>query len=131
MPESPGLEPLNREQCLALLATTGLGRAVYTHRALPAVQPVRFVLHEDAAVFRTPVSGALFAAALDTVVALEADFFAADFGRGWYVTLLGRANELRDHRLIAKLALPPLPSWGAGERYLRVPIESVSGARIR
>jgi len=133
MPSSPALEPLGREQCLALLATSGLGRVVYTHRALPAVQPVRFALWDDAVVFRAPASSALFAAALDTVVALEADHFAQDLASGWFVTLLGRANELRDRQVIAQLAGLPLQSWGngAGDRYVRVPVASISGNRIR
>ena len=42
--DAHGLEILDREDCLGLLASVPLGRVVFTDRALPAIQPVNFVL---------------------------------------------------------------------------------------
>ncbi|WP_051071870.1 pyridoxamine 5'-phosphate oxidase family protein [Amycolatopsis decaplanina] len=132
MSDSWGLETLDREQCLALLAVERLGRVVFTSRALPAIQPARFALHHGAIVVRTPSQSALFAGILDSVVAFAVDEFAKDLGTGWYVTVVGRASEVRDPIVIAELATLPLACWTgrSDSRYLRIPIESVTGRRI-
>ncbi|RSM63010.1 pyridoxamine 5'-phosphate oxidase family protein [Amycolatopsis sp. WAC 01376] len=132
MSDSLGLEMLDREQCLSLLAGVGLGRVVFTSRALPAIQPARFALHHGAIVVRTPSQSALFAGILDSVVAFAVDEFSADLGKGWFVTVLGRAAEVRDPIVIAELETLPLCCWTgqADARYLRIPVESVTGRRI-
>ncbi|WP_244162485.1 pyridoxamine 5'-phosphate oxidase family protein [Amycolatopsis regifaucium] len=132
MSDTLGLETLDREQCVALLAGTGLGRVVFTSRALPVIQPTRFVLHHGAIVLRTPSQSALFAGVLDSVVAFAVDEFAPDLESGWYVTVLGRASEVRDPIVIDELATLPLDCWTGqpDARYLRIPIESVTGRRI-
>ena len=132
MSDSLGLETLDREQCLALLAGAGLGRVVFTSRALPAIQPARFAVHHGAIVVRTPSQSALFAGVLDSVVAFAVDEFTDDLGSGWFVTVLGRAAEVRDPIVIAELADLPLGCWTGrtDARYLRIPIESVTGRRI-
>ncbi len=132
MSDTLGLETLDREQCVALLAGAGLGRVVFTSRALPAIQPARFVVHHGAIVVRTPSQSALFAGVLDSVVAFAVDEFSADLKSGWYVTVLGRAGEVRDPIVIAELATLPLGCWTGqtDARYLRIPLESVTGRRI-
>ncbi|MFD0854208.1 pyridoxamine 5'-phosphate oxidase family protein, partial [Actinomadura adrarensis] len=72
-----GLEILGPEECLTMLATTPLGRIVFTDRALPAVQPVNYTLADGDVVIRTSPSSRLAAAASDTVVAFEIDDFDA------------------------------------------------------
>ena len=42
--DSAGLQVLSPAECVELLATTPIGRVVFTDHALPAVQPVNFVL---------------------------------------------------------------------------------------
>ncbi|MFD9961535.1 pyridoxamine 5'-phosphate oxidase family protein [Amycolatopsis sp. NPDC058986] len=130
MTDPSGFEVLGREQCVALLATAPIGRVVFTHRALPAVQPVRFSVRDGAAVFAVPSGSAVFAAMLDTVVAFSAD--DVDVSGGWFVTALGRAHEVRDPAATAELVALPLTTWipAPGDRYVRVPLEAVSGRRI-
>lgn len=132
MSDSLGLETLGREQCLALLAGAGLGRVVFTSRAMPAIQPARFALHHGGIVVRAPAQSALFAGILDSVVAFAVDEFAKDLVTGWFVTVVGRASEVRDPIVIAELETLPLGCWTgqADSRYLRIPIESVTGRRI-
>jgi hypothetical protein len=118
---------LDRQQCLALLRSATLGRVIFTHRAMPAVRPVRFAVVDDAVVFAVPADSPLYAGARDAVVAFEADEFAADFGAGWYVSLLGRATEsaAADFGEITCPCRPP-----AGRRFLRIPAENITGHRV-
>ncbi|HJP79771.1 MAG TPA: pyridoxamine 5'-phosphate oxidase family protein [Pseudonocardiaceae bacterium] len=128
MSDSLGLDVLDRDECLALLATSDLGRLVYTSQAMPAVQPVRFVLSGDSVLCRVPARSALFAGVFDSVVAFTVDSFAPGLASGWFVTVVGRASYVPDDDLSG-----PSPSWWVptqNERAIRIPIESISGRRI-
>jgi nitroimidazol reductase NimA-like FMN-containing flavoprotein (pyridoxamine 5'-phosphate oxidase superfamily) len=133
MSESFGVnEPLDPPRCVALLATVGIGRVVFTNRAMPAVRPVRFAVHDDAVWFRIPAGDMMLACVLDTVVAVAVDDVTTDLGAGWFVTVVGRAREVRDQRLVSEIdALLPAADHSRDERYVRVLVESVSGSRIR
>ena len=118
---------LDRQQCFALLRTATLGRVIFTHRAMPAVRPVRFTVVDDGVVFAVPADSPLYAGARDAVVAFEADEFAADFGAGWYVSLLGRATET----VAADFGEIPCPCRApSGRRFLRIPAEAITGHRV-
>ena len=51
--DAGGLEILGDDECLALLQTTPVGRIVFTHQALPAVQPVNYALDGQDVIIRT------------------------------------------------------------------------------
>lgn len=131
MPEPLGLEILDRDECLTLLATAGVGRIVFTARGLPAVEPVKFLYGDDALWFTVAAHADLFGAARDDVVAFEVDEFDASLQTGWWVTVLGRAavaaeSDLAEHR--------PDLSWQeiTGDmRCVRIPVEVVSGRRVK
>ena len=59
MIDSTELVDLTRDDCLRLLGARVLGRVVFTESAMPAVQPVSYVLHGDEVVFRVADSGSL------------------------------------------------------------------------
>jgi hypothetical protein len=125
------LDVLDRPACLALLATAGVARVVFTIRALPAVQPVRFVITDDAVVFGVAAGSALFAGIVDTVIAVEADHFDADTAAGWFVTVLGRATKVGDGTQLAELMRSRQLDWpGGDDSWIRIPIESVFGRRL-
>ena len=131
MSESMGAtEMLDPACCVALLATVGIGRVVFTNRAMPAVRPVRFAVRDDAVWFRMAAGDMWFARALDTVVAFAVDDVAAGLGGGWFVTVVGRACEVMDRSVIGGLA-GLLPADRTDDRYVRILLESVSGHRIR
>jgi nitroimidazol reductase NimA-like FMN-containing flavoprotein (pyridoxamine 5'-phosphate oxidase superfamily) len=133
MSESFGtIETLDPRRCVALLGTVGVGRVVFTNRAMPAVRPVCFAVRDDAVWFRMAAGDMMLACVLDTVVAFAADNVTGDLDAGWFVTVVGRASEVRDKRLVREIA-PLLPAVGhpQDERYVRVLVESVSGSRIR
>lgn len=79
----------DRETCLALLATVPIGRLVHTHRALPAITPVTFVLDGEDVAIRP--AGPLAEAVGGAVVAFEADHLDPVTGAGWAVTVVGTA----------------------------------------
>jgi hypothetical protein len=124
-------EMLDPARCVALLGSVGVGRVVFTNRAMPAVRPVRFVVRDDAVWFRMASGDMWFARALDTVVAFAVDDITTDLGGGWFVTVVGRACEIRDRSVIPELAvLLPADGNRVDDRYVRILVESVSGHRI-
>ncbi|MTD59436.1 pyridoxamine 5'-phosphate oxidase family protein [Amycolatopsis pithecellobii] len=130
MLDQSGLEILDRDECLALLATAAVGRIVFTTRGLPAVEPVKFLCRRGALWFPARAQTDLFGAARDGVVAFEADEFDAVLETGWWVSVLGRADAATDCDLPSRL---PDLSWGdlhGDLRCVRIPIEVVSGRRV-
>lgn len=86
-----GLEQLDRQTCYALLAQADIGRLVFTQGALPAVEPVHFVL--DGHEVLVPDQGLrLPEASRLAVVAFEADEYDALTRTGWCVVLIGRSH---------------------------------------
>lgn len=112
------VEVLDQACCVALLATTGVGRVVFTQRAMPALRPVEFVISNSAIWFAGGPAETWIMDVLDTVVAFSADNMATDEPVGWYVTVVGRAVQVRNR---------PLPE---GWRCVRLPIETAVGHRV-
>ena len=130
--DSSGLEILEREECLALLKTQPVGRIVFTDRALPAVQPVNFVLDGEAIIIRTTPGSKLSGATHDAVVAFEVDEIDAEEHSGWSVTAVGHASVVRDEEERRRLDALPLRPWALGQRdhFLRIPVDMVTGRRL-
>jgi nitroimidazol reductase NimA-like FMN-containing flavoprotein (pyridoxamine 5'-phosphate oxidase superfamily) len=131
--DSAGLEVLSREECHKLLASVPIGRIVFTERALPAVQPVNFVVDGDEVVIRTSVGSKLAAAARNAIVAFEADEFDPLTRTGWSVTAVGRARAVHDPAEIERLAGLGLTTWAPGSRdhYIVVRTDQITGRRLR
>jgi nitroimidazol reductase NimA-like FMN-containing flavoprotein (pyridoxamine 5'-phosphate oxidase superfamily) len=130
--DSAGLEILDRQNCLRLLAAAPVGRVIYTEQALPAVQPVLYALVGDAVVFRTAEGSRLAVGTRGAVVGFEADVFDPDAMLGWSVTIVGHASVVEDDADRAILAALPLHRWTAGEpdHYVRIQAERTSGRRV-
>jgi nitroimidazol reductase NimA-like FMN-containing flavoprotein (pyridoxamine 5'-phosphate oxidase superfamily) len=127
-----GREVLDRRQCLNLLASVPLGRIVFTDRALPAIQPVNFVLDGDNVILRTSLGSAFPATADDTVVAFEADDFDTTHRTGWSVTVVGHAHIVHDPTEAARLARLPLRPWTPAPRdhFIQISCRHITGHRI-
>ncbi|MFC5751405.1 pyridoxamine 5'-phosphate oxidase family protein [Actinomadura rugatobispora] len=127
-----GLEILDTEECRSLLATTPLGRIVFTDRALPAVQPVNYVLADGDVVIRTSPASRLATAAGDAVVAFEIDDFDTASRTGWSVVVIGRARAATGSAELAALRALPLRSWAPGDHdhFIRIHPQLISGRRI-
>ncbi|GAA0318327.1 pyridoxamine 5'-phosphate oxidase family protein [Actinoallomurus spadix] len=130
--DTNGLEILDREECLALMASVPVGRVVFTDRALPAIQPVNFVLHGDDVIIATSAGSKLAAATAGTIVAFEADAFDAGDEAGWSVTVVGQARAVRDSGELRRLSLLPLDPWipGRHDHFIRIRSDVISGRRI-
>ncbi|MFJ9442342.1 pyridoxamine 5'-phosphate oxidase family protein [Kitasatospora sp. NPDC101235] len=95
------MAPLERKECLRLLAGVPLGRVVFTKDALPAIRPVNHVVADGAIIIRTHEGAALTGVAgapgvPGPVVAYEADAIDLDTHLGWSVVATGYAELVTD-----------------------------------
>lgn len=127
--DANGLEVLDREDCLRLLAAAPVGRIGVSVSALPVVLPVNFVLWNEQIVVRTGVGRKLYAALLNAVVAFEADHYDADRHHGWSVLVQGASRELTEVEDLAEVTQLPLRSWANPDvdRYIAIGTDLVSG----
>jgi uncharacterized protein len=125
----PTMEALDRADCLRLMSGVPFGRLVYTAAALPVVQPVNFIVHNDLVVIRTASDSKLAAAARGSVVAFETDEIDATTRTGWSVLVVGRCYEVTELFELAELADAGPESWAFpdGQRCIAVRIEQITG----
>ena len=96
MTDSTELVDLTRDDCLRLLGARVLGRVVFTASAMPAVQPVNYVLHDDEVVFRVLDNSSLSTATRHAVVGFQVDDIDPVTHLGWSVLGVGQAYEVAD-----------------------------------
>ena len=90
----PGeLVELSKQECLALLAAVPVGRVIYTDRALPAAQPVNYLLDGEEIIFRTANGSKLAAATRHAVVGFQVDEIDPRTRTGWSVLGVGRRTR--------------------------------------
>lgn len=123
-------EVLDEVACRHLLGARGVGRLAFTQEALPAIQPVPYVVHDGEVAFRIR-AGSPMAAALDgSVVAFEVDSCAAGVSAWWLVTAIGHARLVSDPWDIATLgALAGTPSGNVDDCYVMVSLQILRGWR--
>ena len=126
------LEELERDECLALLAAKTVGRVVFTDRALPAIQPVNYLLDGEEIVFRTGPGDKLAAATRNAVVAFEIDDVDEQHHSGWSVVGIGQAHEVTDVERLVRLAAPTNRPWVAGHsgHTIAIPLDQLTGRRL-
>lgn len=127
-----GLEVLDREECLRLLARATLGRIAVSSRALPTVLPVNFCLVGQCIVIRTGEGSKLDAATRNEVVAFEVDDFDSMYHSGWSVVATGVAREVTDPDEVAALRHARLTRWAprGNGRVVAISTDMISGRRI-
>lgn len=123
------IRSLDRADCLRLLRSVPFGRLVYTNAAMPAVQPVNFIVRGNAVIIRTASDSKLSAAARHSVVAFQTDDIDVHTRSGWTVTLIGHSQVLMDRHEIAELAKTGPDSWARpdSDRFIFIEIEEISG----
>jgi len=126
------LVQLDREACLALLATRPFGRLVFTHRALPDVLPVNYQLDGENLLIRLGSGSTAAVATRDTVVAFEVDDIDVAARTGWSVTIVGRAHEITEVDELKRAQALGLTSWAGDDRdhFVHVAVEKVTGRRL-
>jgi nitroimidazol reductase NimA-like FMN-containing flavoprotein (pyridoxamine 5'-phosphate oxidase superfamily) len=132
MYDSGGLEILTERECRELLDGVSLGRVIFTDQALPAIQPVWFLVCDGDVVIRTPAGSKLAAAARNAVVAFEADEFDHPVRDGWSVVVIGHARVIAENGELRRLRSLPLRAWGSDERdyFIAITPERICGRRL-
>src|SRR5262249_35365545 len=98
-----GLAVLDRDECLALVRRSVIGRLAVAVDNRPLVFPVNFVLDGSTVVFRTDEGTKLWVARRGSVV-FECDGIDALYHTGWSVMIAGVAEEVRNPIERARLA---------------------------
>ena len=127
-----GLEVLDRDQCLNLLATATIGRVGLTSGALPTILPVNFRLDDDRILIRSGEGAKMDAALQDTVVAFEVDDFDPMNHSGWSVVVTGVARAITDEDELQSLDGVPIARWAprGNGRVVSISTDMVSGRRL-
>jgi hypothetical protein len=127
-----GLEVLSRDECLALLVRSSVGRLGVSTGALPTILPVNYWCDGAAVYVRTSVGSKLDAATRNAVVAFEVDEFDPFGHAGWSVVVTGLAREITGFEL-SLLAQAPLARWApnGGGHVIAISLELVTGRRLR
>ncbi len=121
---------LDGSTCRRLLGGCGIGRVVFTDHALPAAQPVNYLVHDGEVIFRTRNGAKLAAASRSAVVGFEVDEIDPGTRTGWSVLGVGQAYEVQDQARLAMLLPDP---WAPGRdaHAIAVPLTRLTGRRIR
>jgi nitroimidazol reductase NimA-like FMN-containing flavoprotein (pyridoxamine 5'-phosphate oxidase superfamily) len=124
-------EALTSEASLDLLGSVPFGRIAYTDKALPAVQPVPFLMDQGSVIIRTGTDSRLGAVTHSTVVAFQADQLDPQTREGWSVMIVGRAEPVTDPAEAQRLGERSLESWFDSDdgQFIRISVELVDGWR--
>lgn len=129
-----GLEVLDREESLTLLATATVGRIGITRPdGVPMVLPVNFCLDDDRILVLTTEGSKFDAATEERTVAFEVDDFDPIYHSGWSVLVTGVARAVTgaDERHVVHAS--PLARWArrGACHVVEIALEEVSGRRLQ
>jgi nitroimidazol reductase NimA-like FMN-containing flavoprotein (pyridoxamine 5'-phosphate oxidase superfamily) len=126
------LAQLDRADCLSLLASRPFGRLVFTHRALPDVLPVNYLMDGESLLIRLVRGSSAASASRNTVVAFEVDDIDVPSQAGWSVTIVGHAHEINDPIELKRARSLGLTSWAAGahDHFVSLAAEKITGRRL-
>jgi nitroimidazol reductase NimA-like FMN-containing flavoprotein (pyridoxamine 5'-phosphate oxidase superfamily) len=128
---SRGLEILSEEECFERLASATVGRVAVRIGDAPAILPVNYALSGRDIVFRTDAGSKLSAAIMGVQVAFEVDDVEQP-ATAWSVVVVGRAEQIRDHRTLDEVAKLGLEPWAGGsrDRVVRIVTRRVTGRAL-
>jgi uncharacterized protein len=128
-----GIEELDREECLRLLASRTVGRLAFVVGEQPVVLPVNYALDAETVILRTGL-GEKLANAPHRRVAFEVDDVSADLREGWSVLVKGVAQDVTtaiddsSERLRTADVRPMAPDT---DHWVRIVPRQVTGRRVR
>jgi nitroimidazol reductase NimA-like FMN-containing flavoprotein (pyridoxamine 5'-phosphate oxidase superfamily) len=127
---TPGLQDLNRDECVELIESTPIGRVGFWADGAPLVLPVNFRWHENSVVFRTLEGQKLDAAAISQPVCFEVDRWDDRNHDGWSVVVRGVAEHVSEWADVEQLEQLGLIPWAGDEwrsRWVRIVPTEISG----
>lgn len=128
-----GIEVMERQECLDLLAADRVGRLAVVRGDEAMIFPVNYVLDGDSVVFRT-APGSKLDAAGRSGACFEVDDFDRDRQRGWSVVVAGRLEEITsyDGPLFAQLSMLGVEPWADGDKphLMRLVPRRITGRRV-
>jgi nitroimidazol reductase NimA-like FMN-containing flavoprotein (pyridoxamine 5'-phosphate oxidase superfamily) len=101
------LEILGDDECRRLLATASIGRLAFTADALPAIQPVSYVVRRRQVLIPARCDSEMVRAAHGAVVAFEVDTYCPgspgqELRPGWSVTGVGASRVVTEPDQVAR-----------------------------
>ncbi len=132
MPAAIELVELTPVECMHLLDGPVIRRVIFTDAALPAAQPVAFLLNDQEVVFRTRNGSKLAAASRHAVVGFEVDEIDTVTRTGWSVLGIGQAYEILDPARLDDLAIRAPDPWAPGHdaHTISIPLQRLTGRRL-
>ncbi|NMH97566.1 pyridoxamine 5'-phosphate oxidase family protein [Pseudonocardia acidicola] len=126
------LVELDRGECRHLLTRGVVGRVVFTDAAMPAAEPVNYIVDGEEVIFRSAGGSKLAAATRRAVVAFQVDEIDPSTHTGWSVLGVGEAYEVTDADRLAELAERLPAPWAPGHiaHTIAVPLLRLTGRRL-
>jgi nitroimidazol reductase NimA-like FMN-containing flavoprotein (pyridoxamine 5'-phosphate oxidase superfamily) len=128
---------LERDECLRLLAATGLGRLAVSAddwRKPPVIRPVNFVFDSSSQsiVFRSARGSKFTALVLSGHASFEIDGVEPESETGWSVIVQGPIEEITSPTEIARFEGSSLHPWAPGDKphWIRIRATVATGRRI-
>ena len=127
-----GLEVLDRDECLRLLASEPVGRLAVVVGARPMIFPVNYALDGEAIVFRSDAGSKVSGATSGLPVSFEIDGIDEILHTGWSVVINGVAREVVDRTELARLRALDLRPWASGPKahWVRIQPNTMTGRRV-
>jgi uncharacterized protein len=121
---------LSAGECLEVLRGQRVARVAVTHRALPAIFSVIYVMDGEVPVFRTPRDGVLEKACVGAVVALGVDDSPTDSTNGASVLVVGVGTPITDRARLRELGFNPRDDdRGLRGAFVAIPSGVMTGQR--
>lgn len=128
-----GLQLIDRDECLELLAGDVVGRLAVVHGRTPAIFPVNYVLDGADIVFRTD-AGTKFDVAERASACFEIDGIDRKTRAGWSVVATGRFEEVTKHdsQTLRRIQQLPVEPWAGGAKvhWMRLVPDRITGRRV-
>jgi uncharacterized protein len=128
-----GIEHIDRDGCLRLLAEDEIGRLAVNDGTIPTIFPVNYRLDGDAIVFRT-APGTKLESGPRSPASFEIDRFDRTARAGWSVLVVGRLEEVTpyDARTFARVTDLPVDPWADHEKphWMRLVPTRITGRRV-
>jgi uncharacterized protein len=128
------MHELSREECLRLLAESGVGRLAVSGKDAPVIRPVNYAFDQpsQSVVFRTAPGSKFYTLLRQNTAAFEVDGLDHAAQSGWSVIVVGATEEVTNPADLRRLDGLDLDQWAPGDKphWVRIRAWTVSGRRI-